>query len=323
MTKQRRSRVLRPEAPWWSELSTGYLQTGVRRGLRPRTVRAYHCELIDFGRWLYTADVQRIGSMDREHIEAWQDDMRSRLAPGTQRLASVVVRNALKWAANEELPLSKPTLWQRVVPPRTPRLKPRPIPVRDLTAIINHLERSAPTVVRLRTRALFWLILSSGARISEALSLDRYSIVDRVAVVIQKGGSDHALMISAKAQVALNDYLQAREDTCPAMFVSYRGPQEGSRLEPIEANRSWTELCIEVGIPRFTSHQIRHSCATQMIRGKVNVVVAAKHMGHRGLGSMQGYVEVDLEERLAAVQSIDLGMASLAQPVQLAMAGVL
>jgi integrase len=324
--RQRKLR-LRPEPEWWAELSAGFLRDCIRRGRTPNTKRTYYCELVDFGRWLFRTDVPSLFAVGSEHIEAWQDDLRERKAPGTRRLAAVVIRAALKWAANEDFPLSKPTLWMRVVAPKTPRLKPRPIPVKDLTAILSHLESAlievpAPSLLALRTRALFWLVLSSGARISSALSLNRTSIVDGVAVVVQKGGDEHALMISAKAQTALNDYLAARTDTCLALFVSYSGPRVGERLEAIEAQKAWTLLCLELGIPRFTSHHIRHSCATALIRQKVNVVVAAKHMGHRGMGSIQGYVEIDIEERLAAVQAIDLRVATLTEGVQMVMAGM-
>jgi len=230
------------------------------------------------------------------------------VAPGTQKLDATVLRQALKWAANEDLPLSTPALWLRVIQPSAPHLKPRPIPVRDLAAIQLQLDawyEAGATLAQLRTRALFRLILSSGARITEALSLVRTSVVDGTALVIQKGGSEHVLVISGKAEAAINDYLRARTDSGPALFISHESSRRPGPLGQQEAQRAWDQLCIDLGITRFTNHQIRHSCATELLRRHVDSMVIAKHMGHRGLASLAGYTEVDLESRREAMVALD------------------
>src|SRR5207237_149871 len=178
--------------------------------------------LQNFGYWLHGAGVETMADLNRQHLEQWQDDIRESLSPGTQRLARTVIRGALRWAADEELALSKPTLWLRVMPLQIPNRKPRPIPFHDLSLIwirLDEWRESNPTLAQLRTRALFWAILSSGARISEALALRRDSIIDDSAVIEQKGGSDHVLVFSVKALVAINDYTRSRTDRDPALLL--------------------------------------------------------------------------------------------------------
>lgn len=292
---------------WWQALGAGYLRSLARRGRRPRTFKAYHTPLQDFGRWLERSDIKTIGDLDRLHVEAWQDDSH-RLATSTQRLAGVVIRNALKWAAEEELPLSTPMLWSKVIPRRTLNRKPRPIPVRDLAAICARLEswtECNPTLLQLRTRALFWAIFSSGARITEALSLTRTSVVDGTALIEQKGGSEHMLVFNAKACAAMEDYLRARTDSAPAMFVSYRDLRPLSPLGYEEAQAGWDALCREAGCQRFTSHRIRHSTATELLRQHVDALVIARHLGHRDLKAIAGYAEVDVDVRREAMLGLD------------------
>lgn len=304
-----RGRV-RTQPDWWVELSAGYLRSLVRRGRRPRTSKAYVTPLLNFGCWLQGAGIKTSSDLSRAHLEAWQDESRAgRLKPGTQRLASVVIRGALKWAADEEVPLSSPTLWLRVVPLHTPEHKPRPIPFRDLAAIWIRLDFWAanPTLIHLRTRALFWAILSSGARISEALSLTRAMVVDGTAMVEQKGGSEHLLVFSVKALTAMDDYLRARTDDEPALFLSYRPFRPLSPLGYDEAQAGWDELCAELAIPRFTSHRVRHSCVTELLRRHVDSLIIAKHVGHRGLARIAGYAEVALDSRREAMMMLDAG----------------
>jgi site-specific recombinase XerD len=171
--------------------------------------------------------------------------------------------------------------------------------------ICIYLAEPSNSLVDLRTRALFWVILSSGARISEALSLARLSIRDLSAIVIQKGGSEHQMIVSEMAQIAVTDYLTARHDHSEAMFISHRPDRLDGVLSNKETQHEWSRLCLKLGIRRFTSHQIRHTCATEMLRQGVHPMVIAKHMGHRGLGSIEGYAEVGLEARRRAVEGFD------------------
>lgn len=294
-----------PQPFWWTELSESYLRSVVRRGRRPNTRRAYSYELADFGRWLNRVGVLTLQDLTRGHIEAFQDDQQGLKAPRTRMVAATALRGSLRWAADQELALSSPNLWLRVTMPRVPEMQPRPIPQKDLALICRYFERSDLDLFRLRARALFWLILSSGARISEALSLTRASAAENTISVIQKGGSIHQLVISETAQIACADYLRARVDRAPALFIMHA---HGQPLEPLSikrAQRAWDDLCTELDITRFTSHQIRHSCATELLRQGVNPLVIAKHMGHHGLATIRGYAQVDLDERLNAMRMLD------------------
>jgi site-specific recombinase XerD len=242
-------------------------------------------------------------------IERWQDYRAGVVVPGTQQVSASAIRGALRWAATQEPPLCAPTLWLRLTTPRTARLLPRPIPRADLETILEALGPPEPReLVRLRTRALFLLILSSGARITEALSLDRGQLQNGSAVVIQKGGSEKLLVVSAAAEVAIADYLAARTDNGRALFGLHRPGSEKEdpiRLGHQGAQWQWTYLCQDLGIKRFTNHQVRHSCATELLRQGVDSLVIAKHLGHRGLGSIAGYAEVGLASRQQMLEVFD------------------
>jgi integrase/recombinase XerD len=163
--------------------------------------------------------------------------------------------------------------------------------------------------LQLRTRALFYVILSSAARITEALSLDRDQLQDRQAVVIQKGGHEKLIVISKTAEAAVADYLAARSDSCEALFVTHGLTSPTTRVTYKQNRRGpqfgWDQLRAKLGIRRFTSHMIRHTTATMLLRQKVDSLVIAKHMGQRGLQAIQGYAEVGLDTRHEMLQVLD------------------
>jgi integrase/recombinase XerD len=316
-----RPRVTSEPGPlWFREIAAGHLASLRRKGRRPNTLTAYKYELRALGHWLDREAIANAEQLTGQQLERWQDFRAGEVVPRTQQIAATAVRAALRWAAIQEPPMAAPTLWLRISTPHTARLLPRPIPRADLKKVIAAIApRPAPSdLERLRTRALFLVILSSGARISEALSLDRDQLQGRAAMVIQKGGSEKLVLISAAADEAIADYLDARSDKCPALFVEHgpgrawlaglANPQPDLQL-PWRVRKgvqvAWDHLCLEVGIPRFTSHQIRHTCATELLRQHVDSLVIAKHMGHRDLSSIGGYAEVGLDEREQMLEVLD------------------
>jgi integrase/recombinase XerD len=308
--------------PWWREICAGYLRSITRKGRRPNTVLAYIFELRACGRWLDQEAIRDAEQLSGRHLEEWQDFRATEVAPATQQLAATAVRAALRWAAMQVPPLCPPPLWLHVITARRGRLMPRPIPREDLDRLLAALtprpQRLARAgipgpagpeleyLLRLRTRALFLVILSSGARVSEALSLDRDQIRDRAAAVIQKGGSGKLLVVSAAAESAIADYLSARRDSCAALFVVHEPQQRTARrLARSSEQLRWDVLCQELGIGRFTTHQIRHSCATELLRQGVDSLIVAKHLGHHDLSSIAGYAEVGLDTRHRMLEDLD------------------
>lgn len=300
-------RQTRPQLPdWMQPLVDGYFRSLTRRGRSALTRRAYWYELRDFGQWLTVAGVGSLADIQRHHVEEWRDELDGRKAARTIQVATTAGRGLLRWCANQDdLEMSSPLLWQRVEAPRLPRLMPRPIPPEDLQRLQAALAEPAFTdIMQLRSRALFWLLFSSGSRISPVLGLNRDSIKDTSATVVQKGGSKHVLLFSELAVSAAEDYMQARVDDDPAMFVGHPAIRKGSRLTHGGADTAWNRLAAELGIGHFSSHSIRHTCATTMLRRRVDSLIIARHLGHRGLTTIAGYAQVDLEQRREAVAAM-------------------
>lgn len=290
--------------PWFQEICEGYLRHLKRKGRRPNTFVAYGYAFLDFSRWL---DSQAIA--DSEHLtgadlERWQDALAGRSLPSTGQMYAAAMRGCLRFGATREPALCSASLWMHVSTPRTARLLPKPIPRVDLDKLLAALASKPRDLLRLRTRALFLVVLSSGARISEALSLNRDQLRDRTATVIQKGGSEKLLVIGETAQAAVDDYIAGRRDSGHALFIDHRH-RGATRLTRDGAQDGWDRLCAEVGVPRFSNHRVRHSCATELLRQGVDALTLAHHLGHRSLAAIQGYAQVGLEARREMLAELD------------------
>jgi len=74
----------------------------------------------------------------------------------------------------------------------------------------------------LRFRALCEVLLGTGARISEALSLDRnlVNFYAREVPIVGKGNKERVLFFTERSLVWLKQYLATREDAEPGVFVT-------------------------------------------------------------------------------------------------------
>lgn len=280
----------------------GFLASIRRRGLSPATATIYGWALRDLETWLAARGVVDVRELDRELLEGWQDSLQQRLSPKSRAVAATAVRGCLLWAADRDLVDWR--LQRSVVTVRTAKGMPRPIPLKNLRRIVAYLapRRRGATERELRDRALFTLLLTTGARISEVLRLERAAILEDRPVVVQKGGSQKRLLITPTARQQLLDYLARRPDDLPWLFVTTEARRQLGRQQ---VQRAWKLLAGKVGVPRWTSHQLRHTCATEMRRAGISPLVIAEHLGHSNLATLPNYAAIVDEDEGQKIEALE------------------
>lgn len=287
------------------ELIDDYLGA-IGRRYTTGTLKAYSWALRDWERFLEEHGSPEPSSWCPKHIELWQEEQWERkLSPRSRQLASTALRTMLKWAARHDRDV-RSDLYLTVDSVSAPRLLPRPIPPRDLDRLLAYFGRVRPRAAEAwwRDRALFLYLISTSARVSEALQLtvDEFTAA---AVVIQKGGDQKVLLAGDTALQAVLDYLMRRNDNHPALWVTAGGGGKVRALTPEGVREIWIRLSQQLEIARFTTHQVRHTTATEMLDAGVAPEVIAHHMGHSGLSSLAGYAELRMGRRREAVDAID------------------
>lgn len=270
-----------------------------RRGLAPGTIETYGSALRGLTAYAAAKRVLELEQLDRPVLEGWQDQLVARgLAPKSRSIASTAARQLLLWASDRDVVDMR--LLRAIAPVRTPARLPRPIPLADLREIQAYfaLPRRRPTLRLLRDRALFTTLLVTGARISEVLQLHRSHFTGgRPIIVRQKGGREKELFLTDTAREHVRAYLEARTDDQQWAFVTVRPIARRLRRELVRI--IWRRLAKILGIPTFTSHQIRHTTATELKRAGISDLVVANHLGHANLATLANYAAVVDEHREA------------------------
>ncbi len=191
----------------------------------------------------------------------------------------------------------------RPVKLRVPRRLPSTLCVEEVTVILAACER-------LRDRFLFALLAETGMRIGQALGLRHEDFVSRERRVVIVPRGDNANGARAKCVSAVtvpvsaplvrlySEYMHTEygELDSDYVFVNLWSPPVGHPLRYQAVAKLVRRLRVRTGI-EFTPHVLRHSRATDLIRGGVPIEVVSKLLTHRSVTTTSDtYVHLDVED---------------------------
>ena len=153
----------------------------------------------------------------------------------------------------------------------------------------------------LRDRAIIELLFSSGLRVSELVNLNRDHVntTRREFMVRGKGQKDRPVFIGEAAARRVEDYLAARLDNLPPLFLSYSRNNIAStsggyrRLTARSIQRMVTQYAKLAGITKHVSpHTMRHSFATDLLMNGADLRSVQSMLGHSNISTTQVYTHV-------------------------------
>jgi integrase/recombinase XerD len=149
-----------------------------------------------------------------------------------------------------------------------------------------------------RVHTIACLILDSGARIDEALSIERKDVdLDNLIVRIReaKGGRQRVVPMSTHLRKILFRYLRKNQ---PAVgdLVFFTG--DGEKLNQRNALRDFKAVCRRIGVqgPRTSFHTLRHTFGKNYIRNGGDVFRLQRILGHAKLEMTRKYVNLETKD---------------------------
>ncbi len=191
----------------------------------------------------------------------------------------------------------------RPVKLKAPRHLPRTLSLEEVTAILA-------ACVRLRDRFLFALLAETGMRVGQALGLRHSDFVSRrceVSIVPRgdnangaraKTRSETTLPVSVPLVRLYSDYMHVEYGglDCDYVFVNLFSEPVGRPLRYQAVAKLVERLRERTGV-FFTPHMLRHTRATELIRGGVPIEVVSKMLTHRSVvTTSETYVHLSVED---------------------------
>ena len=162
-----------------------------------------------------------------------------------------------------------------------------------------------------RLRALIELLLATGMRISEALSLNReiFDVGGAHAEVVGKGGKKREVFFSERSHYWIQNYLNKRLDNHEALFVT-TGMNPG-RLAREDISRFFVQLRQRAGISKkVTPHVLRHTYCTTLLNNGADIMFIKELVGHEDINTTAKYYLGVSNEQLRKVvdKYLDYGL---------------
>lgn len=274
----------------------------VERGLSGHTISAYKSDLNRYAEFMTSCGIHdleavRLTAMaDFAVAIATGSDGGRPLGPASVARNVVAVRGFHRFCVEEGMATHDPGAdWQ---PPTVPRRLPKALAYDQVAALIE-TAGLGDDAAALRDVALLEVLYGTGARVEEAVRIDRddVDLDNRVVIVRGKGGKQRLLPLGSAAITALEAYLvRGREayarGRTPAVFLNTRG----ARLSRQSAYQVVASAAARAGITSPVSpHTLRHSFATHLVERGADVRVVQELLGHASVTTTQIYTRVTVD----------------------------
>ena len=148
---------------------------------------------------------------------------------------------------------------------------------------------------RERDFCILTIFLNCGLRISELAGLDLTDLREDSIRVLGKGNKERVVFINDACADAINDYLKIRKDIAAlekkALFLSSRR----TRISTSTIHSLVKKHLLAAGLDssRYSSHKLRHTAATLMLKSGVDVRTLQELLGHEHLNTTQIYTHIE------------------------------
>ncbi len=273
----------------------------------PQTVRTYEQMLGELVGYCEKTQrpVARVEDLTLPIVTAFLAWKRTHTGASTLAKYASCLRSMLRYFSLHEDRAVLP--YDKVQLPKLQRHAPRNVPTaEDIVRLFRSIPRDSPQGKR--DRALVMLFFSTGLRLAELCALDRADLplerlgVDELLQIIirGKGDKDRPVFLQQGAQLAVREYLEAREDDYPPLFIRYRPGMAAEadaldaekRLSPRMVRRIITQHARRSGVGHLAPHALRHGFAVDLLRNDVNLRVIQELLGHSSLSTTQIYTHL-------------------------------
>lgn len=232
-------------------------------------------------------------SLDKPYTQATSDDLRAYLNDyeRSRNSSKVTIDNIRRimssffsWLEDEDYIVKSPV--RRIHKVKTATKAKEVLSDEDLVT----LRDSCATK---RDLAIVEILASTGIRVGELVNLDRsdVNLNERECIVTGKGNKQRPVYFDARAKLHLRSYLDARNDTNPALFVSLRDASKRVTIDGVESRLR--QLGKDSGVGRVHPHKFRRTLATQAIDKGMPIEQVQKLLGHAKIDTTMHYAMVN------------------------------
>lgn len=302
-------------------------------GLSDATLQTYRNSLGIYLSWLGEQGTQRLSEVNSNAIERFLEYRQRHTRKSTLANTVAALRTFHRHLVLEGRQTLNPT--EKLQQPKVPKALPHPLSLDEIINLLKAADTNQAREISLRDRALIEVLYGTGARISEAVSLNVNAFAESDQNLLRltgKGNKQRMVLFGSYARNAVDNYLQhsrpkllarshAYRNITDASTLKYRptssaiGDAEdgvltataagvpwlflsnrGKRLTRQQAGNIIRKLGEAAEIGRYISpHSLRHSFATHMLQAGADIRTVQELLGHSSINTTSVYTKVTID----------------------------
>lgn len=260
------------------------------KGLAKNTIEAYSRDLNTFAKYLGDLNID-LENLRSDHIISFLSHLQAKgYASASLCRMLIAVKTFLRFliregviTTNHSRFVESPKLWQLI---------PEILTYEEVESLLS--KPDVNTMQGARDKAILEVLYASGLRVSEACSLDLYSIDDTSVRVLGKGKKERIVPIGEEAIFAVDHYLvhyrgNFDSESQPALFLT----NKGVRIDRVFVWKMIKRYASIALIKKNISpHTLRHSFATHLLDNGADLRVIQEMLGHASIGTTDRYTHI-------------------------------
>lgn len=169
-----------------------------------------------------------------------------------------------------------------------------------------------------RDYAILMLFLNCGIRRSELVGLNLTDVYEDRIRVVGKGNKERFVYFGSACRKAIDAYLVEREQKVLTDNRALFGSRDGNRISVTAVHRLVKKALLQAGLDstQFSAHKLRHTAATIMLSGGVDVKTVQEVLGHENLNTTQIYTHIENTELKIAAEANPLSKLDFSEKVK-------
>ena len=279
--------------PKLTSLLNGFMfHLKVEKGLAENSVESYRRDVRDFLFW-ESLDPAKYRA---EHINKYLIEIsETGLTNNSVARKRVALKQFFTWMGEYSGPINVD--FEKVIKIEPSQHLPDVLDVDTMLSFLDGLPLE--TSLERRNKTMLETLYGCGLRVSELLGLTLYDVnfADQSLLVRGKGSKQRFVPFGDSLEKLLKDYIaQSRPalmgfKRTDVLFLNNRGDQ----LTRMGFWKILRQAALEAGLKqKITPHTFRHSFATHLLEGGVNLRIVQVLLGHSSLNTTQIYTHVDI-----------------------------
>ncbi len=156
-----------------------------------------------------------------------------------------------------------------------------------------------------RDYAILMIFLNCGIRRSELVGLNIKDVYEDRLRVVGKGNKERFVYFGAACRKAIDAYMPIREKQILTDNRALFGSRNGNRISVDAVHALVKKALLKAGLDasQFSAHKLRHTAATMMLSGGVDIKTVQEVLGHENLNTTQIYTHIESTELKIAAEA--------------------